>query len=102
MARYTDANCKLCRREGEKLFLKGSRCFGAKCSFEKKSFPPGQHGKSRKFKVSEYGMQLREKQKAREIYGVLESQFRNYFKKSWKRMYKNILFHEKHSIKLYI
>ena len=82
MARYTGANCKLCRREGEKLFLKGARCYGARCAFEKRAFPPGQHGKTRRFKVSEYGLQLREKQKTRTIYGVLESQFRGYFKKA--------------------
>lgn len=82
MARYTDAVCKLCRREGEKLFLKGVRCTSSKCSFEKRGFAPGQHGKNRRFKVSEYGLQLREKQKAREIYGLLERQFHLYFKRS--------------------
>lgn len=80
MARYTDANCKLCRREGEKLFLKGHRCYTTKCAFEKRGFAPGQHGQSRRFKVSNYGMQLREKQKVRRTYGILEKQFRNYFK----------------------
>jgi small subunit ribosomal protein S4 len=82
MARYTGAVCKLCRREGEKLFLKGSRCVTVKCSFEKKSYAPGQHGVSQRVKLSEYGIQLREKQKVRRIYGVLEKQFRNYFEKA--------------------
>jgi small subunit ribosomal protein S4 len=82
MARYTGAVCKLCRREGEKLFLKGSRCVTVKCSFEKKSYAPGQHGASQRVKLSEYGIQLREKQKVRRIYGVLEKQFRNYFEKA--------------------
>ena len=80
MARYTDSVCKLCRREGEKLFLKGSRCYTAKCSFEKRSYAPGQHGNGRRTKLSEYGIQLREKQKVKRIYGVLESQFRIYYK----------------------
>ena len=78
MARYTDSVCRLCRREGIKLFLKGSRCETAKCAIEKRAYPPGQHGQGRK-KFSEYGMQLREKQKVKRIYGVLEKQFRNYF-----------------------
>lgn len=82
MARYTGPSCKICRREGEKLFLKGIRCSTNKCSFEKRGFAPGQHGKSRKFKSSEFGIQLREKQKVKMIYGVLEAQFRNYFKKA--------------------
>jgi len=82
MARYTGSNCKICRREGEKLFLKGIRCTTNKCSFEKRGFAPGQHGKSRKFKKSEFGIQLREKQKLRMTYGLLENQFRNYFKKA--------------------
>jgi len=82
MARYNDAVCKLCRREGEKLFLKGSRCMSSKCAFERKSYIPGQHGKSRRFKTSDYGVQLREKQKLRRIYGILENQFRLYFKKA--------------------
>ena len=82
MARYTDAVCKQCRREGEKLFLKGSRCVTVKCSFEKKSYAPGQHGVSQRIKLSEYGIQLREKQKVRRIYGILEKQFRNYFAKA--------------------
>ena len=78
MARFTDSVCRLCRREGIKLFLKGSRCETAKCAIEKRAYPPGQHGQGRK-KFSEYGMQLREKQKVKRIYGVLEKQFRNYF-----------------------
>jgi small subunit ribosomal protein S4 len=80
MARYIDAQCKLCRREGEKLFLKGSRCFSDKCAIEKRAYAPGQHGQSRRRKVSEYGIQLREKQKVRRLYGLLERQFRNYFR----------------------
>jgi len=82
MARYRDPNCKLCRREGEKLFLKGSRCFSDKCSFERRSFAPGQHGTNMRRKVSGYGLQLREKQKVRRIYGILEKQFHNYFEKA--------------------
>lgn len=82
MARYRKANCKLCRREGEKLFLKGSRCLSDKCAIERRQFPPGQHGNNRRRKISPYGIQLREKQKIRRIYGVLEKQFRNYFKKA--------------------
>ncbi len=78
MARYTDASCKLCRREGEKLFLKGQRCYSNKCAIARRSFAPGQHGQSRK-KVSEYGIQLREKQKTRRFYGVLEKQFRKIY-----------------------
>lgn len=80
MARYRDANCKLCRREGEKLFLKGTRCYTDKCSFDRRGFAPGQHGQRSRRKVSAYGIQLREKQKVRRIYGVLEKQFKNYFK----------------------
>jgi len=79
MARYTGAVCKLCRREGEKLFLKGSRCLTVKCAFEKKSYAPGQHGVSQRTKLSEYGIQLREKQKVRRMYGSLERQFQNTF-----------------------
>lgn len=82
MARYTGPVCKLCRREGEKLFLKGSRCLSAKCAFEKRSYTPGQHGLTRRSKLSEYGIQLREKQKVKRMYGVLESQFRNYYEKA--------------------
>ena len=81
MARYTDSVCRLCRREGQKLFLKGDRCYGPKCSVAKRPTPPGQHGQSRK-KVSQYGIQLREKQKTRRAYGVLESQFASYFEKA--------------------
>jgi small subunit ribosomal protein S4 len=78
MARYTGPVCKLCRREGVKLFLKGERCYTEKCALERRSYAPGQHGQ-RRTKVSEYGTQLREKQKVRRIYGVLEAQFRRYF-----------------------
>ena len=79
MARYTDSVCRQCRREGEKLFLKGDRCYTAKCAVVKRHTPPGQHGQARARKQSEYGMQLREKQKCRRAYGVLESQFRKYY-----------------------
>ena len=85
MARYRDANCKLCRREGEKLFLKGSRCQTDKCAIERRAYAPGQHGQNMRRKVSAYGLQLREKQKVRRTYGVLEKQFRNYFKRADKR-----------------
>jgi small subunit ribosomal protein S4 len=78
MARYRDAKCRLCRREGQKLFLKGARCFTDKCAIERRNYPPGQHGLNRG-KLTPYGVQLREKQKAKRIYGVLESQFRKYF-----------------------
>ena len=78
MARYTDAVCRHCRREKQKLFLKGDRCFSDKCGVARREYAPGQHGQSRK-KLSEYGMQLREKQKARRYYGVLEGQFEHYF-----------------------
>ena len=78
MARYTESVCRLCRREGAKLFLKGTRCYTKKCAFERRPTPPGQHGVRRR-KVGEYGLQLREKQKVRRTYGVLERQFRNYF-----------------------
>ena len=78
MARYTGPVCRLCRREGMKLFLKGDRCYSDKCAFEKRSYAPGQHGQ-RRSKLSEYGLQLREKQKARRIYGIGEGQFRKYF-----------------------
>ena len=81
MARYTGAQCKLCRREGSKLYLKGDRCYTGKCAMEKRAYAPGQHGQGRK-KVSEYGLQLRAKQKARRIYGILEKQFRNYFREA--------------------
>lgn len=78
MARYTDASCKLCRREGQKLFLKGERCYTNKCAIGRRPYAPGQHGAQKK-KLSEYGIQLREKQKAKRFYGLLESQFRKYF-----------------------
>jgi small subunit ribosomal protein S4 len=79
MARYTGPVCRLCRREGMKLFLKGERCYTEKCAIEKRNMPPGQHGKLRKAKIVGYGLQLREKQKVKRIYGVLENQFRRYF-----------------------
>jgi small subunit ribosomal protein S4 len=85
MARYTDSVCKLCRRERQKLFLKGQKCFTEKCPIETKNYPPGQHGLNRRSKVSEYGIQLREKQKIKRIYGLLETQFRNYFDKANKQ-----------------
>jgi len=83
MGRYVGAKCRLCRREGAKLFLKGSRCTTGKCAFERKNYQPGQHPHSRT-KTSDYGMQLREKQKAKRIYGLFEQQFKNYFKKAAK------------------
>jgi len=83
MARYTGPVCRLCRREGAKLFLKGDRCYTDRCPVNRRSYAPGEHGQMRK-KVSEYGVQLREKQKARRIYGVLEAQFRRYFEKAEK------------------
>src|SRR5947209_18902994 len=79
MARYAGPVCRLCRREGMKLFLKGAKCFSEKCAIEKRNFAPGQHGKDRKAKIEGYGLQLREKQKAKRIYFALERQFRNYF-----------------------
>jgi len=82
MARYTGADCKLCRREGMKLFLKGTKCNTNKCPFEKKGYAPGQHGQRRRFKQSEYAVQLREKQKVKRMYGLLEKQFRLYFEKA--------------------
>ncbi|MFN9430019.1 MAG: 30S ribosomal protein S4, partial [Acidobacteriota bacterium] len=82
MARYNGPVCRLCRREGMKLFLKGERCHTEKCAIEKRNFVPGQHGKDRKSKIQGYGLQLREKQKARRYYGVLEGQFRNLFEKA--------------------
>jgi len=85
LARYTGPVCRLCRREGEKLFLKGERCMSPKCSFERRPYPPGQHGKERQFRrgrASDYLLQLREKQKARRIYGVMERQFRTYFQRA--------------------
>jgi len=88
LARYTGPVCRLCRREGEKLFLKGARCLSPKCSFERRSYPPGQHGREKQFRrgrASNYLLQLREKQKARRIYGVMERQFSNYFVRAERR-----------------
>ncbi|MCI0396807.1 MAG: 30S ribosomal protein S4 [Chloroflexi bacterium] len=88
MARYTGPVCKLCRREGEKLFLKGSRCLTPKCAVERRAYPPGQHGRENQYRrgrASDYLLQLREKQKARRIYGVFERQFSNYFTKAERR-----------------
>jgi small subunit ribosomal protein S4 len=82
MARYIEASCRLCRRERQKLFLKGTKCFTEKCPVERRGYPPGQHGQSRRQKISEYGVQLREKQKVRRMYGLMETQFRNYFEKA--------------------
>ena len=84
MARYTDPVCRLCRREGEKLFLKGERCFSPKCAFERRSYAPGMHGRQSQFrrKESDYSLQLRAKQKARRIYGIYENQFRRYFREA--------------------
>ena len=79
MARNLDPKCRQCRREGEKLFLKGEKCFTDKCAIEKRNFPPGQHGQRRNQRLSDYGVQLREKQKLRRIYGILECQFRSYY-----------------------
>lgn len=79
MARYTGPVCRLCRREGMKLFLKGERCYTGKCAIDRRAYAPGQHGQARAKKPTEYGLQLREKQKARRMYGVMEKQFRNYF-----------------------
>src|SRR5207248_1487607 len=84
MARYTGPVCRICRRHGLKLFLKGERCFGPKCAVERRPFPPGEHGQRRR-KMSEYGTQLREKQKARAMYGVLERQFRKHFQQAARR-----------------
>jgi small subunit ribosomal protein S4 len=82
MARRTEPSCRLCRREGEKLFLKGEKCTSSKCAFVKREYGPGQHGQMRRRKTSDFAIQLREKQKAKRIYGMLEKQFRNYFKKA--------------------
>ena len=84
MARYTGPVCRLCRREGQKLFLKGERCFSPKCALERRNYPPGMHGNRARFRrrESDYGLQLREKQKAKRIYGVLERQFRRYFREA--------------------
>ena len=84
MARYTEANCRLCRREGQKLFLKGERCYSSKCALERRNYAPGQHGQARK-KQSDYGIQFREKQKAKRFYGVQETQFRNLYAKAEKK-----------------
>lgn len=81
MARYSGSVCRICRRENQKLFLKGDRCFTEKCAFERRGYPPGQHGQGR-IKFSEYGLQLREKQKIKRMYGLLESQFRSLFEKA--------------------
>ncbi|PCI22079.1 MAG: 30S ribosomal protein S4 [Piscirickettsiaceae bacterium] len=78
MAKYTDSKCRLCRREGEKLFLKGEKCYTAKCAMEKRAYPPGQHGQ-RRSRLTDYALQLREKQKLRRTYGILEKQFRGYY-----------------------
>lgn len=79
MARYTGSSCRVCRREGVKLFLKGQRCYTEKCGFDKRSYAPGQHGKGQRIKLSNYGLQLRQKQKVKKVYGILEKQFRKYF-----------------------
>lgn len=84
MARYTGAKCRICRREGAKLFLKGDRCYTDKCAFERRAYAPGDHGKARK-KPSDYAVQLREKQKVRKMYGILEGQFRRYFEEAERR-----------------
>lgn len=84
MARYTGAKCRICRREGSKLFLKGDRCYTDKCAFERRAYAPGDHGKARK-KPSDYALQLREKQKVRKMYGILEGQFRRYFEEAERR-----------------
>jgi len=85
LARYTDASCRLCRRENLKLFLKGDRCYSDKCAFERRAYPPGQHGQRRAGKFSDYQLQLREKQKVKRIYGVLENQFRGYYYRAEKK-----------------
>ena len=85
MARYTEANCKLCRRERTKLFLKGTKCFTEKCPIEDKNYPPGQHGTGRRPRITDYSVQLREKQKIRKTYGILEKQFRSYFEEASKK-----------------
>ncbi|MGB2697665.1 MAG: 30S ribosomal protein S4 [Candidatus Zixiibacteriota bacterium] len=85
MARYRESVCKLCRREGEKLFLKGERCYSQNCAYDKRGYAPGQHGQTLRRKGSEYQLQLREKQKVKRIYGILERQFSNYFKKADKQ-----------------
>ncbi len=85
MARYLESSCRLCRRERQKLFLKGTKCFSEKCPVDKRNYPPGQHGQSRRLKTSVYGLQLREKQKVRRMYGLMETQFHNYFLKALKQ-----------------
>lgn len=85
MARYTDSSCRLCRREGLKLFSKGDRCYSEKCSFERRDYVPGDHGQAHKKQRSDYGVQLREKQKLKRMYGLLEKQFRGYFEKADKQ-----------------
>ena len=85
MARYTDSSCRLCRRENLKLFLKGDRCFGDKCAFERRAYAPGQHGQRRGGKLSDYSQQLREKQKVKRIYGILEKQFKGYYYRAEKQ-----------------
>jgi small subunit ribosomal protein S4 len=82
MGRYIEASCRLCRRERQKLFLKGTKCFTEKCPVERRAYPPGSHGQTRRQKISEYGVQLREKQKIRRMYGLQEVQFRNYFERA--------------------
>lgn len=82
MGRYIEASCRMCRRERQKLFLKGTKCFTEKCPVERRGYPPGQHGQTRRQKISEYGVQLREKQKIRRMYGLMEKQFRNYFEEA--------------------
>jgi len=82
LARYTDSSCRLCRRENLKLFLKGDRCYSEKCSFERRGYAPGDHGQAHKKQRSDYGVQLREKQKLKRLYGLLEKQFRGYFEKA--------------------
>ena len=85
MARYTEASCRLCRRENLKMFLKGDRCYSDKCAFERRSYAPGQHGQNKFKKLSDYAVQLREKQKVKHVYGMLEGQFRNFFTKAEQR-----------------
>src|SRR5512146_1176841 len=86
MSRYVGPVCRLCRREGEKLYLKGAKCYSPKCPVDKRNFPPGMHGQMQtRRKVQDYGLQLREKQKARRIYGVLEKQFHHYFEEAARR-----------------
>jgi len=85
MGRYIEPSCRLCRRERQKLFLKGTKCFTEKCPVERRAYPPGQHGQNRRQKISEYGVQLREKQKIRRMYGLMEEQFRNYFEKALRK-----------------